>query len=152
MIARLIRDRLTLLAPEHKEAFQENYEIFSNKLRNKIMYWKALMDPLKEHRFITYHKVWAYFFDCFELTSLGELEPLPGIQPTVKHLAELKYLVATADKPILILTANFYSSRYVKAFAESIEAKWVITETNAKGSDKDAYIALFDYMVAKITK
>ena len=85
----------------------------------------------------------------FDLTSLGELEPLPGIPPSVRHLEKLSSKLA--GKNTVLLMTNFYPEKHGRQFAERVEAKFVSVPSNV-GKDIDSYDKLFDYIIKKIIK
>ena len=112
--------------------------------------WKKTIASLTDYQIITYHAVWSYLFDAFNLNCLGTIEKLPGIPPTAKHLHQLKQKI-NSQKPTLIITASYYPQLKSKRFAEEINAKHVTLAANVMDPKIPSYVQLFDYMIDSIT-
>ena len=152
VIARQIRDRLIQLDPSNKATYSANYSSFSRDLDKRISIWKKALKSLKKDKFVSYHKVWSYFFDAFGLDSVGELEPFPGVPPTTKHLYQLKQALKQTDKKVHIITANFYPTHFGKQFAQSVNGSFYMLSSNVGGLGVESYFDLFDQIVEKLTK
>lgn len=150
IIAEAIRDKLSLIDPENSRTYEKNFQTFKADLNQKILQWQQRLAPLSQTQFITYHKVWPYFFDAFGLTQIGELEPLPGIPPTTKHLAELKKQALSGNTSTIVLTANYYPDHVGEAFAKSIHGKHVTVPTNVGEFGISSYSGLFDYIIKEL--
>ena len=51
---------------------------------------------LSSKTLLTYHRSWSYFANAFGLEVVGNVEPVPGIPPTARHLAKLVSIVEGA--------------------------------------------------------
>lgn len=152
VIARSICDHLIQISPKDKSIFEKNYTMFVNELNTNISKWKSKIAPLKNYEFITYHKVWPYFFQAFDLTPIGELEPLPGIRPTTRHLVNLEKSIKSTDAKTIVLTANFYANTIGKKFAKKIDAPFVSASTNVGDKNISNYFELFDTIIDELLK
>tara|TARA_A100001015_G_C14943852_1_gene693735 strand:+ start:332 stop:1240 length:909 start_codon:yes stop_codon:yes gene_type:complete len=152
LIAKEIRDRLSQLDPKNKETYNKNYQQFSRKIQAKMRIWSQQLNEMPDTHFITYHKVWAYFFDAFSLKGLGEIEALPGIPPTTSHLIKLKQKVSAIKTRKIVLSTNYYPEHTGKHFAESIKAAYVRVSVNLGEESIDSYEGLFDYLVERIRR
>lgn len=150
IIAQQITSKLCLLDPEHTEHYTQAYAKFVKELDEKIINWHLKLRPLKDVQFITYHKIWTYFFDAFELHSIGELEPHPGIPPTTKHLYTLKQKVK--DTPTLVLTASYYPSRVGKRFSDTINGPFYSLPCNVGEHGVQSYMGLFDHIIEELVQ
>ena len=152
VIAKQIQTHLSQISPENKVTFQKNYTQFAQKLDQKMIQWQQQMTTLKDRSFITYHKVWSYFFDAFDLTIIGHLEPLPGIPPTTKHLKTLNKKINQQTTPPLIITSNYYPDQIGTRLAQQIKSSHHILEPTIKNSTDYSYIVLFDTIIATLTQ
>lgn len=152
VIASQIRDRLISLDPQNKQAFDENYKRFESEIKERLQVWNAAFQPYQNQSFLTYHKVWSYFFDAFSLKSLGELEPLPGIPPTTRHLAELNKMVRAQKQPPMIIIANYYPKKAGDLFAKQIGSHQVVLKPHAASVAATAYFDLFDDIISALTR
>ncbi len=151
IIAAQIRDHLIQIDPNNSQAYSANYQRFETAITQKYEDWKQQLTPLKKRIFVAYHKVWPYFFEAFGLTSIGELEPLPGIPPTTKQLLKLKQTVAEYNQSPLIITANYYPKKVGDRFAKMVSGKHVVLYPSVDGVKSHTYTELFDVMVKELT-
>ncbi|MBT5953353.1 metal ABC transporter substrate-binding protein [bacterium] len=152
IIAKEIRDRLIILDPKNEQFYSKNYTSFARKIDIKLNEWQKRMAPYKDFQIVTYHKVWPYFFDVFELHAIGELEPLPGIPPTSRHLMSLETMLKKTNSHKLVLSASFYPRQVGESFSKKIDAKYASVPINVGSLGIKSYIGLFDYLVEEITK
>ena len=151
IIARQIRDRLSTLDPENAAVYSKNFVSFSNHLDAKIIDWKHKLSAIHDTRIITYHKIWPYFFEAFDLHSLGELEPLPGIPPSTSHLIKLETRLRSSASPTLVLMANYYPKKVGHTFANRVQAHYVQVPVTVGTHGIRTYTELFDHIIEKIT-
>ncbi|RAP34221.1 hypothetical protein DID77_01845 [Candidatus Marinamargulisbacteria bacterium SCGC AG-439-L15] len=152
LIAKQIRDKLVMIRPEGKDVFYNNFNSFSSLLNKKILVWEKTLAPLKKSRFVTYHKTWAYFFDAFELNSIGQLEPLPGIPPTTGHLNNLKVLAFSDPSPIVVVSAKYYPKHSGIVFADSVRGRFLALSTSVGDNGIKSYTDIFDSIVKELTR
>ena len=145
IIAAQIRDRLVVLDPEGEDLYQENYQVFQDTLLDSMIRWQEVLDPIKGYYFVTYHTVWSYFFDAFSLQSFGQLEPVPGVPPTPKHLHALQETVLGSQGPVLVLCASYYPSKACASFAKEAGLAFLSTPPNASAKE-GGYLAFFDQL------
>ncbi len=63
------------------------------------------------------HRLWPYFARRFGLELVAELEPIPGIAPTTKHLTEVVALVE-AQHVRLLLASSYFDARHARTVAD----------------------------------
>lgn len=109
-IAGVLAERLAKVDPDHADTYARNHDAFQQQWDAAIARWEARLAPARGTRVITHHRAWTYLFDWIGWSSVAELEPLPGMPPTTRHLAEL---VETVDKeqPALIVLASYQDPR-----------------------------------------
>ena len=152
VIAKQICDRLIVLDPDHRDIYLKNYQEFVDELNQKILGWKQRMKLVSDTPFVTYHKVWSYFFDFFELDLLGQLEPLPGVPPSIRHLSALKSKLSSQNQAAIVLTADFYSNKVTRSFAEMVDARYVSVKCNVTNFKKQSYFDLFDNIISQVVQ
>ena len=146
VIARQICDRLQQIDPENKDEYETNYLVFAALIDEKMIEWSQSFNYLKNMQILTFHKAWSYFFDAFGLESKGELEPLPGIPPTTKHLLALEANLNSSTQPILIISTIFYPKRAATNFSKKMDASYKRLSSNVGDNGINSYIDLFDYL------
>jgi zinc/manganese transport system substrate-binding protein len=107
IIANNILAGLKKIDPSNSSYYDKNYENFKNEAEKHIVDWKSKMSKLSGKKMIGYHSSWVYFASAFNLTVAGYVEPLPGIPPTGKHLAELVDIIKRDNISILIQEPYF---------------------------------------------
>jgi len=147
IIAEDIKHTLIEIDPDHRDEYESNFIAFKQEMERHIDVWDARLSELSTVRFLTYHTAWSYFFDAFGMRSLGQLEPLPGIPPTVKHLAELKSAARRSTEPIMIIQASYYPTRAGQSLAEELHAQFYSLPTNVGSEGIETYPDLFEAIV-----
>ena len=88
-IAEALTQRLTSISPEQQSRFAASLSEFQAQWQTAITAWEQQAQALQGRSVMVYHKNFSYLLDWLEITLLADLEPLPGIPPTSKHLSEL---------------------------------------------------------------
>jgi len=152
LIAATVADRLTLLDPDHADAYKSNLEKFRKRLERKIKEWKAKMEKFKNLKVVTYHSTWSYLLDFFAIESIGTIENRPGIPPSGRHLAELVTLMNQSGTKV-ILQANYFENEYSDLLAGKTQATVLVLPASVGGvKEAQDYIALFDILIDKMGK
>jgi len=98
---------------------------------------------------ITYHSSWIYFTSAFGLTIAGNVEPLPGIPPTAKHLAELVAMIKK-DGIAFLLQESYFPDDAPQFLARQTGLKVVKASPSCADVKPDSYFKHFDELVAQI--
>ena len=107
VIANNVLEALKKLDPANSSYYENNYKNFKNEADKHISDWKSKMSKLANHKIISYHSSWVYFAFAFKLDIAGNVEPLPGIPPTGKHLEELIKIIKENGISILLQEPYF---------------------------------------------
>ena len=151
-LANAIAQRLSEIDPDHSAEFRENAAAFETKWQGNLARWEKEMAPMKGSELIQYHELFNYFLKRYNLVSVGNIEPLPGINPSSRHTLELiKYMKAHNVK--LILQDVYHSSKTAKFIAEKTGAKEVLMPHDVDAvHEADTLTHLYDTMVKRITQ
>lgn len=152
LIAETIVNRLAELSPDDREYFKANLATFKQKTEKLVEEVKRRLAPFGPIQIITYHKSWPYFARRFDLKVVGQLEPLPGIAPSPKHLSRVVGLVKE-ENVSLILQENFYSRRPAD-FVAGRTGIPVVVVPNSVGASPEAkdYFSLFRVIVSQMVE
>jgi ABC-type Zn uptake system ZnuABC Zn-binding protein ZnuA len=112
--------------------------------------WLGAMSPHRGQAVIADHDLWPYFARRFGIQVAAFLEPLPGITPTTKHLAEVTELMR-AQEIRVILSASYFHPRYAKKVAKATGAR-VVEMANQVGAREgvDDYLEMVDWNVRHV--
>lgn len=106
-VALLMAQKLSELDAQHKKFYEKNADTFNKTMNEKMLQWSARIKATGIKEIVTYHKTFAYFCHRFNITCNLQLEPKPGIPPTIAHSLEVQKEII-AKKIKLILIENFY--------------------------------------------
>ena len=85
-IAEALGKRLTQLDPPNTAYYQQRLADFETKWRAAIAKWEKQAAPLKGVPIVVHHKGFAYMNAWLGLNEVAELEPKPGMEPSVAYL------------------------------------------------------------------
>jgi zinc/manganese transport system substrate-binding protein len=92
-IAKAITERLSEIDPDHQASYEANKKELDALWQQNMKVWEEKLRPLKGEKIIEYHKIFDYFLHRFGFVIAGTIEPLPGIPPTTKHIADVEKLI-----------------------------------------------------------
>ena len=146
IITKEFSKRVAKLDKKNKKVFEQNYLKFEKKMLRKINEWQKKAEYLKGKNIITYHKYWSYLADWLQLNVLSNIEPKPGIPPTIKHLIKLstKY---NDDDIKFILCASFENNNASNWLADKIKVPSLYLDI----SPRENLFAFFDSLIDTIT-
>lgn len=107
VIARTIAEAFARQDPAHAADFRSRAEAFA---RDAEATWKKgvqTASSLPSKVVFTYHRSWSYFADAFGLEVAATAEPVPGIPPTARHLADLVQIAKSRGVRVLIKEPYF---------------------------------------------
>lgn len=127
-------------------------QLAEKDLAGKLGGWRARLMPHRGKRFVAYHKNWGHLAERFGIEVLTELEPKPGIPPTMAHLGRvIEQMRATGTD--LIFQANLYPTRAADRVAARTGARVVVAPLYVGGMDgTDDYFALMDRIVQLLSE
>lgn len=115
----IIGERLGQIDPNLKDFYQQNAKKFQEEMSVKWNEWKKRLVATGIKEIITYHKTLNYFCTSFGIICQLQLEPKPGIPPTISHSLEL--IKQIKDKKIhLVLIENYFDRDSAGKIKESI--------------------------------
>ena len=110
------------------------------------------MKPLRGIKVVQYHKNFDYLFMRYGMVPVTELEPLPGIAPTSRHI--MKVIARVKSEGVrLIINEVYHSLKPAQLVARKTGVK-IITlphDVNAVSEANDI-IALFDEIIRRLAK
>jgi len=151
-LADAIATRLALLDPEHATAYRDNAAAFKRRWQKDLTRWDKEMAPFKGKKLIQYHELFNYFLKRYGLVSVGNIEPLPGINPSSRHTLELIRLMKAEDVK-LILQDVYHAPKTARYIAEKTGAKEVLMPHDVNAvHEADTLEKLYDTMVERVTQ
>jgi len=107
IVARTIAAAFAAADPANAAAYRARAEAFAKDAQAAWERGRAALDRLPSRAIVTYHRSWVYFADAFGLEIVNTVEPVPGIPPTAKHLAEVERDIRARRAGILLQEPYF---------------------------------------------
>ena len=149
IIANNVTAALKKADPSNSQYYDKNYERFKEEAGKHITDWKSRLAKISGQKVITYHSSWIYFTTAFNLAIAGTVEPLPGIPPTAKHLAELVEIIKR-DAISILLQESYFPDDAPKFLARQTGIKIFKFSPSCADVKPDSYFRHFDEIVAQI--
>jgi zinc/manganese transport system substrate-binding protein len=139
-VARFLAERLSRADGAHAADYAARADAFAAEVERRMPAWRS---RLEGNQFVEYHRTWAYLAARFGMEIAGRVEPLPGIPPSAKHLAELSGMIR--DRKVTVVVRDVYHSPSPTEFLEretGIHA--VVLGSTCEQPTAESYFALFD--------
>jgi ABC-type Zn uptake system ZnuABC Zn-binding protein ZnuA len=150
IIASTIADALAHADPVNADRYMAGLDRFKTAVAERKTAWAAKAAPLGKLEVITFHNSWPYFCRAFGIDVVGFVEPLPGIEPTPSHTAQLVE-VAKARGIRVIGVEPYFSKRTPETIARATGAKVVDLPPSVGGAPgADDYFGLFDVLIDRL--
>jgi zinc/manganese transport system substrate-binding protein len=137
VVAGNIADALASADPANAAQYRARAEAFAKEAEAAWQKGRAAVAGMPSRTLITYHRSWVYFASGFGLEVVNTVEPVPGIPPTARHLAEVESDIR-ARKVGVLLQEPYFSADAGKLLARDTGLKVVTAasacDTEAAGS------------------
>jgi zinc/manganese transport system substrate-binding protein len=149
-VAARIADRLAALDPADAASYRRRLEGWLAEWNTRIEHWQQAAKPLFGEAVIAEHSGFAYLFRWLELYQAADLEPVPGVPPTVSHLQTLLQR-ARDDPPMAVVQALYQDPQPGRWLADKLAVPLLTlpTTVTADGSTRSLE-GLFDHLIAAL--
>ena len=151
VIAGNVLSALKKIDPSNAGYYDANYAQFKAETEKRIAAWKGKMAKFAGRKILSYHSSWVYFANAFELAIAGNVEPLPGIPPTGKHLAGLVDTI-TRDHVAILLQELYFPDDGPQFLARQTGIRVLKLSPSCSEVKEDSYFRHFDEIIDQITK
>lgn len=141
--------RMAQLDPGNAVAYRAGYAAFAERWRARIKQWELLAAPLKGVAVVSQHKAWAYLYAWLGMREVAVLEPKPGVEPSVAHLARVREQAASA-RPRMVIRAAHNAARPADWFAHEAKVPAVVLPFTVGAPDADSLAALFETTMQRL--
>ena len=143
--------RMAQLDPANAAVYRSGYAAFADRWRTQIKRWEVQAAPLKGVAVVSQHKAWAYLYDWLGLREVAALEPKPGVEPSLAHLALVRDQAATS-RPRMVIRAAYNSARPSEWFAKEAKVPAVVLPFTVGAPEAADLTALFETTVQRLLK
>jgi zinc/manganese transport system substrate-binding protein len=140
IVAQEIAGELGRLDPAHSDGYTARAEAFAKEVQAAYARDQQIITALPAKTLFTYHASWPYLAHAFGLDIVGTVEPVPGIPPTAKHLAEL-VRIAKERKVPLLLQETYFSEDAGKFLARQTGLRMVKVAPSCESPQAGSYLA-----------
>lgn len=149
-VAKALAQRLAELDPANAAHYAARNQDFQQRMSTAIARWEKDAAGLRGVAVVVHHKNWSYLANWLGLKVVADLEPKPGIEPSVSSLAGL--LDQLKRQPAkLVLRAGYQSPKPSEWLADhaGIAAVELPYTVGGSAAAKDLF-GLFDDTIAKL--
>jgi len=123
-LAEVIMLALSLHDEKNYTFYKKNFESFKVHWQKKLKTYDRKMQKCRGMKVVQYHELFNYFLKRYGITSIDNLEPIPGIKPNSKHA--LKLVNEIKEQGIKLILQDVYHEHKTADFiAKNTGAKVV---------------------------
>ena len=104
-IADALSARMSQLDIANAATYAQRLHDFKQKWQAALLRWNALAAPLKGQPVVVQHRAYPYLLNWLDLQQLAELEPKPGMEPSVAYLSKIVAQLETSPARMVIRSA-----------------------------------------------
>lgn len=147
-----LAQRLAEIDPAHATVYQARWKDFSARWEAAIARWQQQAAPLKGMPVAVQHKSFSYLINWLSLREVATLEPKPGVEPSLGHLAEVAARLKTTPAQAVLRATyqNPRASEWLAARANIPAVALPFTVGGAAGADD--LFGVFDVTLAELLK
>lgn len=151
-VAQALGARLVQIDPGQAALYQARLNDFNTRWTAAMARWQAQAAPLKGMPIVVQHRAFPYLEDWLGLKQVAVLEPKPGVEPSVSHLAGVAALLKTTPARA-VLRAAYQNPRPAQWLSERANIPVVVVPFTVGGSPraKDLF-GLFDDTLDQLLK
>lgn len=152
IMAKVIANRLAQVDPAHETIYKSNLAKFLTTWNNYLEKYDADISTCSGKIVVQYHELYNYFLKRYNISSIGNIEPLPGISPSSKHT--IKMINAIKENNVkTILQDTYHEKKSAKFIASKSGAKVVVVPHDVGSTNNtDTLESFYDDIATKICK
>jgi zinc/manganese transport system substrate-binding protein len=152
IVADTIAQRLCELDAGGCASFKFNAQALRGRIEGALAKWTTTLAPYQGAKVVVYHDSWPYFTKRFGLTTVGYVEPKPGVPPPPSHVSALADLIKR-EQVSVILMEPYHQRSIPDLLARQTGVKvLVLAPTVGATPGTESYVALFDTDVARVAE
>lgn len=151
IVAREVAEALGRLDPAHAEAYRARAQAFGREADACLLRGRQRLAGLRSREVLTYHASWVYFGNAFGLAIVGNAEPVPGIPPTARHLAELVRTARARNVPLLI-QEPYFSDDAGRFLARETGLRVIKVAPSCDGPQAGRYLAHLERLASLVAE
>ncbi len=149
-VAVALAERMAKLDPGNAAIYEAGLADFNARWADAIENWEKRASILRGTRAITHHKSWVYLQRWLGITEVANLEPIPGLPPTVAHLSQLlsQFESGGAD---FIIHSTYQNKKPSDWLSDRTKIPAILLPLTVGGTDEASDLfALFDDIINRL--
>lgn len=110
-VARGLARRLSQVAPDRAADVAARLAAFESSWTARIAAWSVAATRLRGRTVVAQHGTFAYLWSWLGITQVADLEPLPGMAPTPRHLQRVLGQLRAPPAPLAVVVAEHQDAR-----------------------------------------
>jgi zinc/manganese transport system substrate-binding protein len=149
-LAEVIMLKLSMLDRENYSYYKKNFEAFRFHWQKKLAGYDRKMKKCRDMKVVQYHELFNYFLRRYNIESIDNLEPIPGIKPNSKHTLELIGKIRNND--ISLILQDVYHEHKTASFIAQKSGAKVVKLPHDVGAVKgsETLDKFFDTLVGRV--
>ena len=149
-IARALSTRMEQLDPDNAAYYRSRSEQFQKDWQANLARWQKEAAPLRGVKVWVQHDGYPYMNQWLGLNQVGILEPVPGVDPSSRQLAEVLQRQSVVNGRLVIASA-YMNDAPAKWFSEKASIPEVILPFTIGGNEQaKSLTALYDNTIARL--
>lgn len=137
-----IRDGFIKADPAHRMQYTRNADAYVKELKALDSGIRETLSHVTEKEFVATHPSWTYFAPRYGLVQAGEVEELPGREPSIAQINAL--IGKVRDRRIKVVLAEpQLSPRAIEAIAEDSGPDVKVDTVDPIGDPRDPHVATY---------
>ncbi len=151
-VAQALATRMAEIDPEQAALYKARLNDFNTRWSAAMARWQTQALPLKGMPIVVQHRAFPYLEDWLGLKQVAVLEPKPGVEASISHLAGVAVLLKTTPARA-VLRAAYQNPRPAQWLSEHADIPVVVVPFTVGGSAraKDLF-GLFDDTLDQLLK
>lgn len=149
LVAQRVAEALGRIDPTHAADYESRAKAFAKEVDSERARGLQVLSGLPNRVTLTYHASWVYLAHAFGLEIAGNVEPVPGIPPTGRHLQDLIDLIRQRAITILV-QEPYFSDDAGKFLVREAGVRVVKVSPSCDGPEAGSYLAHFESVLTLI--
>jgi zinc transport system substrate-binding protein len=149
LIAKQVRDELTLIYPGRRKNFTDNYNDYIKKLDNLENEIGRKLSGLESIGIATFHSAWSYFAKDHKVSVITTFEEFPGEEPTAQYLAKFQQKIKEKNVRVIFSEPQF-STKPLEPIAKDLGVTISVLDPLGGVPGRESFEELMQYNTNQI--
>ncbi len=149
-VAALVTERLIEIDAQNGIHYLKTHQQWHTHWLAQIAHWQQLASPLRDRKVVSQHSSFDYLWHWLGMQKVADLEPQPGVPPTLSHLNELVSTVKQ-ERPIGIVSTWYQSPKSASWLSDKTGVPALSLPATVSDQNESATLeALFNHLISEL--